>query len=198
MVQFLGVIIRSTVRKALDALIDEGLIVKEVGKGIYLRQSDPAAASQGRDHPLAAQSTHHTELLEARAAVEVGAIGFAVHRITEEELHQVEQSVSEFEQRLASGESVIEADIRFHHILMGATRNDTLLQWMSLVEEALRVVSYQHLSEALHPLMTGVRQNGGIEHRAILEAVRQRDAEKARQRLIKHIKNSPVLSMPDI
>ena len=189
---------RSTVRKALDALIDEGLIVKEVGKGIYLRQSDPAAVSQGRDHLLAAQSTYYTELLEARAAVEVGAIGFAVHRITEEELHQLEQCVSEFEQRVASGESVVETDIRFHRTLVGAARNVMLLQWMSLVEEAQRVVSYQYLSEALQTLTTGIGQDSGSEHRSILEAVRQRDAEKARQRLIEHIKDSPLLPMPDL
>jgi len=182
---------RNVVREGLSALVIEGIIVKNPGSGIFLRSIDIDSLSQVGERVLNEEKARYEGIREARAAVEVGAIGIIVERITEEELQQLEEIELAFERRMQRGESFWNEDMKFHLTLLRAARNELLLQWTPLVEEVMRVWAYQTDDMELAfkaPAPDGEGGRVAAEHRAILNAIRSRDAHRARELLRTHFR----------
>jgi GntR family transcriptional repressor for pyruvate dehydrogenase complex len=180
---------RNVVREGLSILVAEGVIVKKPGKGIFLREMAKASVAHVGREILAQERERYDAIREARAAVELGAIGLIVRRITDQDLEQLAQTVRDLERKAAAGEPFFKEDMQFHLVLLQSARNDFLLQWSPMVEEVMRVWVYpkDSMASAIKPRMS--REDGArvaAEHRAILEAIRQRDVEAARTLLMKH------------
>ncbi len=180
---------RNVVREGLSQLVAQGIITKKAGKGIFLRDLDGMAATREGEEILEQERERYDAIREARAAVEIGAIGLIVSRITDEELRQLEQAVTDLERKLDLGETFVKEDLQFHLILLRAARNEFLLQWSPMVEEVMRVWVYQRdsLASAIRP--ASPREEGArvaAEHRAILEAIRRRDVGEALALLKQH------------
>jgi GntR family transcriptional repressor for pyruvate dehydrogenase complex len=180
---------RNVVREGLSILVAEGMITKRPGKGIFLRDTGNLALAQQGGAILEQEQARYQAIREARAAVEVGAIGLIVSRITENDLEQLEQSVAELERKADLGEMFVSEDMQFHLILLRAARNDFLLQWSPMVEEVMRVWAYEldSLAKAIRP--GSPRSDAArvaTEHRAILAAIRERDVHKAQTLLKQH------------
>ena len=182
---------RNVVREGLSALVIEGIIVKNPGSGIFLRSIDAESLSRVGKRLLEEEHDRYEGIREARAAVEVGAIGLIVERITEEEIEQLEKIEAAFEQRMQRGESFWNEDMKFHVILLRAARNELLIQWTPFVEEVMRVWAYQTDDMELAfkaPAPDGEGGRVAAEHRAILAAIRSRDAHQARELLRRHFR----------
>jgi GntR family transcriptional repressor for pyruvate dehydrogenase complex len=182
---------RNIVREGLSALVAEGIVIKRPGSGAYLREFDRELLGTDGGRVLDEQDARYSAVREARAAVEIGAIGLICNRITDEEIHQLERTVIALERKLDRGEPYFKDDLRFHLILLRAARNELLLQWTPMVEEVMRTWSYH--SDALAAVLRSSAEESearrvASEHRAILGAVRRRDVAKARQLLKEHLK----------
>jgi len=180
---------RNIVREGLSVLVAEGVIVKKPGKGIFLREMAETSVAHVGAEILQQERARYEAIREARAAVEIGAIGLIVARVTKEDLDQLEQAVLKLERKASAGETFFREDMQFHLTLLQSARNEFLLQWSPMVEEVMRVWMYQEasLTSAIKPRMS--REDGArvaAEHRAILEAVRRGDAEASRTLLKKH------------
>jgi len=181
---------RNVVREGLSILVAEGVITKKPGKGIFLGEvSEPAVVQEGEEI-LEQERARYDAVREARAVVEVGAIGLIAARVSEADLEQLEESVVKLEEKAESGETFLREDMQFHLTLLRAARNDFLLQWSPLVEEVMRVWVVQQNSLA-DAFKVGLRREDAArvaaEHRAILEAIRRRDAQEARALLKQHL-----------
>jgi GntR family transcriptional repressor for pyruvate dehydrogenase complex len=180
---------RNVVREGLSILVAEGMITKRPGKGIFLRETANLALAQEGGVILEQEQARYQAIREARAAVEVGAIGLIVSRITDHDLDQLEQAVTALEHKAELGEMFVTEDMQFHLILLRAARNDFLLQWSPMVEEVMRVWAYEmgSLAKAMRP---GSPRSDGArvasEHRAVLAAIRERDVHKAQTLLKQH------------
>jgi GntR family transcriptional regulator, transcriptional repressor for pyruvate dehydrogenase complex len=182
---------RNIVREGLSALVAEGIVIKKPGSGAYLREFDRELLGTDGGRVLDEQEARYNAVREARAAVEMGAIGLICNRITDEEIHQLERTVIALERKLERGEPYFKDDLRFHLILLRAARNELLLQWTPMVEEVMRTWSYHSdaLAAALRSSAEEVEaRRVASEHRAILGAVRRRDVEEARRLLREHLK----------
>lgn len=181
---------RNVVREGLSILVAEGIIEKRPGSGIYLREIDQELLYQDGEQVLEESRVHYDAVREARAAVEIGAIGLIVHRITEEELQELEEATATLERMSERGELFIDQDMKFHLTLLRAAHNDLILQWSPLVEEVMQAWAYQaNLLTQQDPSPSHASDDGkrvAAEHRAILAAVRQKDVEKARCLLTEH------------
>ena len=181
---------RNVVREGLSILVAEGVITKVQGKGIFLRQvSEPALVQEGAEI-LEQERARYEAVREARAVVEVGAIGLIASRISNADLDQLEQSVVQLEKKAESGELFLREDMQFHLTLLRAARNEFLLQWSPMVEEVMRVWAYQQNSLAGAFKVGSQREDAArvaAEHRAILEAIRRRDAPQAQALLKQHL-----------
>jgi DNA-binding FadR family transcriptional regulator len=180
---------RNVVREGLSILVAEGVIVKKPGKGIFVREMAETSLAQMGGEILKQERERYEAIREARAAVEIGAIGLIVSRVTEEDLEQLEQSVFDLEQKALAEETFLREDMQFHLTLLSSARNEFLLQWSPMVEETMRLWMYQEdsLAGAVKPRMS--KKDGArvaAEHRAILEAIRKGDVEASRKLLKAH------------
>lgn len=179
---------RNVVREGLSLLVAEGIIEKRHGSGIYLCEIDRERLYRDGERVLEESRAHYDAVREARAAVEIGAIGLIIHRITQDDLEQLEKATAALERKSERGESFINEDMKFHLTLLRAAHNELILQWSPLVEEVMYAWAYQAdlQKAASSSLAMNEAKRVAAEHRAILEAVQQRDVRAARRLLTEH------------
>jgi GntR family transcriptional repressor for pyruvate dehydrogenase complex len=179
---------RNVLREGLSILVAEGVIVKRARRGIFLREMSQEALAREGARVLEQERARYDTIREARAAVELGAMGLIVSRISEEHLEHLEQTVVALERKVEQGGLFIREDMQFHLILLRAARNEFLLQWSPMVEEVMRAWPYESRSDAAtSQTHKDEAMRVAAEHRAILDAIRRKDVQGAREILKKHL-----------
>ena len=171
------------VREALGILSGQGIIVKEHGRGAFVRSFDRELLRDDEVLPfLSSQSP--SDLYEIRCAIEVGAMCLAAQHATAEDLAELDAIVDEMTPKVERGESLAADEIRFHRCLLRATHNELIWQQDSLLTESLRYKYFKdpdRLSRSRGNPMTME------EHRGIILALRDRDGLKAMQLMHTHV-----------
>lgn len=173
---------RNTVRRALQALEDEGLVVRHVGRGTFKAagSAPPPAAMDFRE----IGGTGPADVLECRLAFEPELAPLVVARASQADLDRMEECLRGAE--AATDVAGFETwDTALHDAIAVATRN----QAMIAVARALARVRLQaEWGQLKARSMTPERKAAlNAEHRAIVEAFRRRDKAEARAMLREHI-----------
>lgn len=159
---------RTPVREAIRKLELEGLVVMVPRKGAYvsgLTLKDVA------------------EVFEIRSSLEGLAAALAAERITEDEIKSLDKILSDITQASEKGdtETVIKKDMEFHQILFSASRNQRLAQIINNLKEQIDRFRIQSFSNP-------VRVKSVLsEHKGIIDAIKQGDAENAEKLAKAHI-----------
>jgi GntR family transcriptional repressor for pyruvate dehydrogenase complex len=170
---------RTVLREALKHLQAQGLVVLSQGKRARVGPADPRATIESLDILLRRSEGSLLHLVEVRRPLEAEIVELAAARATPEALAEAEAAIDE-QERAATLEGQIEADLRFHRALAKATGNPV----------------FALLLDALAGLMRASRQTSlgkygnriPVEHhRAILAAIRRRDPAAARAALLGHL-----------
>lgn len=161
---------RTPIREAIRKLELEGLVVMAPRKGAKV------ASITERDL---------NDVLEVRKGMEVLAISLACKRITGEELEKLESIERSFQSLIESGNltELAEMDVKFHDTIYQATNNQRLVQLLNNLREQM----YRYRMEYLKDI--AVRRTLAEEHKAICEALRGRDENKAQNYVSVHIDN---------
>jgi len=162
---------RTPVREAIRKLELEGLVIMVARRGAYV--SDLSM----RDI---------AETFEIRAALESLAAGLAADRITPEELEQLERTLVSIGECIESSDiqEIVTLDEEFHSILFAASRNQRLSQIVSNLRE--QITRFRRTSLSTPGRFKGVFQ----EHKAIVEAISERNAPLAQALAKEHIENA--------
>jgi GntR family transcriptional regulator, transcriptional repressor for pyruvate dehydrogenase complex len=174
---------RNIVREALSALVAQGIVVKQAGRGNFVGDYDQKQLMTSVPLVLGERSQSLITFQEARAALEVGAVGLIVQRITPEEINHLQALIDLQEQRYRDRKSAIKEDIDFHLTLLKVTHNHVIEEMSPLVIEVFRRTLIEEPSS--------LRANPERiihEHTAILNAIRKRDVEATRIALITHLR----------
>lgn len=161
---------RTPVREAIRKLELEGLLEMVPRKGAYV--ADVSIKDV-------------LNVLEVRASLEGLAASLAAERITEEEIEKLKQSAKEFEEmnRLNDRDGMVEKDTEFHSILLNASGNNKLLSIVADLSDYVqrfRVIYFTEYSDSKDIVE---------EHRKLLDAISERDGEKASQAAKDHIES---------
>ncbi|MFT4212857.1 MAG: FadR/GntR family transcriptional regulator [Microbacterium sp.] len=177
---------RATVREALRSLADEGLVRKSPGArgGTFVQAlsatelSDRLRAAVDAVMRLGVVSLE--EMIEVRELLELPSAEMAATRHSDDEITQMEESIA-----AAANPSLdpMAADVMHtaFHILLAKSTGNAL---MGSVVEALHGVELE--IEGVEFPSDYVRATEH-QHREILDAVRDRDATRARQAMIDHL-----------
>lgn len=163
---------RTPVREAIRKLELEGFVVMIPRKGAY----------------VAGISLHDiTDVFEVRAALESLAAGLAAERITEEELEELDRRLVQIAE-VSNGKSdldvVVERDTNFHDVIYKASRNKTLMQILSRLQDQIQRFRTTSLAQ---PGRTKIAVK---EHRQIVDAIANRDVELAQTLAREHIESA--------
>lgn len=161
---------RTPIREAIRKLELEGLVVMAPRKGAKV------ASITERDL---------NDVLEVRKGMEVLAISLACKRITGEELEKLEIIERDFQKLIESGNltELAEMDVKFHDTIYQATNNQRLVQLLNNLREQM----YRYRMEYLKDI--AVRRTLAEEHKAICQALRERNQQQAEKYVSIHIDN---------
>lgn len=174
---------RTTVRKALLELRQQGLIEQTVGSGTYV--SGHALTRLGQ--PATRDASRHTspaELMEARLALEPAIIDMAIRKANAADLQRMEACCREAE-RAASLAAFEHWDAELHQAIADAAHNRFVVDVFQLVKIVRAQGDWGQLKKQS---MTPERRLAyQAEHREIVSALRERDAARARAALQEHL-----------
>jgi DNA-binding GntR family transcriptional regulator len=162
---------RTPVREALRQLELEGLVYIIPNKGAYVTGISP-------------KDIH--DIYMVRSYLEGLCARWACEHITEAKIEELDEIVylSEFHAKKEHIEQLLELDNKFHEIIYEASQSKILVHVLSDFHhyvERVRKVSLSSKSRAI---------KCNVEHTALLEAIKQRDCDRAESLAHEHMMNS--------
>ncbi|HEY73422.1 MAG: hypothetical protein B6I34_02480 [Anaerolineaceae bacterium 4572_32.1] len=174
---------RPSLREALQTLATRNIVEIRHGAGVYVTSLEPKLLLEPLDFFLALNEANFEHLFEARKVLEGELAALAAQRITKDELAHLQECVRRTEQSLDDAKAYAQADLDLHNSIMAAARNPMLERMMMGVSD-LTWASRQHTVN-----LPGVRLHSPKDHRAIVDALSERNPEKSRQMMLKHLGN---------
>jgi DNA-binding FadR family transcriptional regulator len=169
---------RTTVRNALDALEEQGRVVRQVGRGTYLA---PGIGDQviGRFDMCSP-----AEIMAARMSLEPQFLPLAVSSATGEDIAEMRRHLHAGDQATDSA-SFEQADMQLHHAFALATHNSVMV----MVSQLLIDARYQPVWGGLKRRSFNQTNHHAYcgEHRAIVDALAERDTDTAQQAMRAHL-----------
>jgi DNA-binding GntR family transcriptional regulator len=109
-----------------------------------------------------------------------------IERATDEQLGALDEPLSNLESAADNNDvpAFLLADREFHLTLLEMAGNQRLVEIIAGLRDQTRIVGLHSLAEA------GALQASASEHRPILEALRARDAARAKQVMIAHLEHT--------
>lgn len=174
---------RNIIREALTTLVAEGIIVKQSGKGTFVREFDREKVASTLSTVIGQQGVSAKELDEFRIALEIGALELAVRRITDEKLDKLSRILERYERKQREGRSVAKEDIDFHLGLLEATENEGFLELAPLITAGFR----ERVIERPAAISRSEPGRNRVEnHWAVLQALKRRDVKAAQEAMRDH------------
>jgi len=165
------------VREALKALETAGWVHSQPRRGTYVR-------------PLSRDELRQT--FEMRRLLEPYSARLAAERRTDSQLQQLKELLAQSAKALKEADVVTVTDVnsRFHSVMADAACNAMLSESIAKLELQLRryfiAVDWQRRRESM------------AQHKAIFEAIRDRDVESAEQLTLDHINHTESLAAQSI
>ncbi len=134
------------------------------------------------------ETTRPLELIDARFAVEPHMIRLAVLHATEFDLAKAEAHLAVMEGCGGSAEIFAEADERFHMALAHCSQNALIVWMMKKMHEVRSHAQWARMRTIT--LESGIIAKYNAQHRAIVDAIRARDAESAARLMKEHLETA--------
>jgi DNA-binding GntR family transcriptional regulator len=159
------------VREALLDLTSSGLVEPVRNRGFRILTADDADLD---------------EISQLRMMLEVPAVRRVVERASDEEIEALRPTVEAIEAAAAAGDvaAFLTADRAFHLGLLELTGNRRLLRLVAQLRDQTRLTGLSALAGA------GALEASTREHGAVLDAVRERDADRAERLMRRHIEHT--------
>jgi DNA-binding FadR family transcriptional regulator len=172
---------RSVVRDAVRTLVARGLVRVGPGQGIVVTDPGDEAFAEALLLLFARSGLTMREVTEARAAIEVHLAPLAVERGTEDDWGTMETHLTAFAEAVerADGRAAHREHLAFHLALLHAIHLPALEIFLHPMQEIIMVSSVPPTTD--DPKLWDVPA-----HPPILEALRARDADRARVALEEH------------
>lgn len=179
---------RTSLREAFKTLAAVGLVEIIHGKGVYIRQ-------QSKDSELAlltslilpCDSRAITDIFHIRMVIESLAVEWAVQRCHKTDVEKLSVEVREIQKAANDLKFSLlkfyEHDYRFHILLAEATHSPLLTSIMRNVMRYCAECRRKTLKKEYRPY------SSIDEHYDIVESIKNRDLQMARQAIFKHITN---------
>ena len=164
---------RTPIREAIRKLELEGLVLMIPRKGAEVAKISEKSLR---------------DVLEVRRSLEELAIELACQRMLPDAVEELEQRQEEFKHAVLNGNpmEIAETDEAYHDVIYKGTCNDRLIQMINNLREQMYRYRLEYIQDE------DKRQILLLEHDHILEAVRRRKVEEAKEAMREHIDNQEI------
>ena len=178
---------RATVREALRSLAMMNVIELRHGSGTYVTSLEPQLLVENFDLVFSLNDNSFLELIEARQVIEPGATALAAKRITDERIAALEGViVRSWECLKLHPEDFPQLDIEFHAKTAEFSGNVLLMRIMQAIT-TMSIASSQRTAVDKGAVSPARVERAIRMHEGILAALKARDAELARKRMLEHL-----------
>lgn len=171
---------RPTIREAMIALEIAGVVEIRSGSGVYILERSGATSPTATD-----QGPGPFEILEARRLIEGEACALAAERINEQQLEELSELLQAIEKENEQDNTTEQADEQFHRCIAEAAGNSAIsatISWLWDLRNQSEISTRFHnrlRAEGVKPIVA--------DHQGILQALRDHDADAARQAMNNHL-----------
>lgn len=175
---------RPVIREALKLLQERGLITLKNGSGAYVTRPENDTVMNAINRIMQVDRIKSDDLTQMREILELSSVDRAVKCITDEQLREMDEILSKFEDKSLPLKERVKLDEQFHIAIAQATGNELLSMFVGVLTSLLR----DYMGK-------GILIEGGIEdaikrHREIYQALLNRDAKAVHQAMVEHLKVS--------
>lgn len=182
---------RSTLRTVLDHLEAEGKIWRRIGSGTYAGNMPP---KELRGLLAISEATSPIELMELRLMIEPEIARLAALRATRSEIdylwHCVKKSFA-----ATDSQSYELWDAALHNAVASATHNQLVISTFKSINELRQMTMWGQIRDRI--VADGAQRYWCEQHQAFVEAIADRDGERASHLARKHVEDvSSKISAP--
>ena len=169
---------RTSIRDAIKILTGRGLLTVKHGVGIFVADPNQSLSDSWTTD---VNNANVRDLFELRKMLETEASYYAATRASQEDLYRISQIVEEALANESDIESLSLFDARFHVAVAEASKNLLLVKVMWSLLETLKEGRQNSLQIPGRAAMS-IR-----EHEEILQAIADKDADRARTAMLNHL-----------
>lgn len=175
---------RPSIRSGLKTLEGMGVLQIRQGAGTFITGGPPALDAEPLTFLAALHGFSRQQMFEARIALEVSVVAFAAERATPDQLIAISDETTAMFASLDDPDASLVHDIRFHRAIAAAANNPVLASLVEMVSSIFYKARQQTIRFA-----TDIRV-AADEHRAIYQAIRAHDVERARKAMTDHLRRA--------
>jgi GntR family transcriptional repressor for pyruvate dehydrogenase complex len=175
---------RAHIRTAIKKLEYYGILKTIPQSGTFVAGLDTSALEGLIQDALQVESYDLYSLAESRLILETNIIRLSCRRRTGEDLVKIEHYVNRYEEKIATGVPAIEEDLSFHRQIAEASKNQVLKSMMLIITPDL-MTNYRKF---WHVEPSPKRSIAAMEHRLLLEHIRNQDEDAAAAMIAQHLR----------
>ncbi len=172
---------RFSLREALRVAEAQGLIMIQQGKRPAVASPSASPVTHMMSLALKRSRENLFDLVTARSGLECKIVRVAAEKITEQELHSLEENVKLMEIPGRKLDYYVDKDAEFHAIILKSTKSMVFEIMLSSVTQLL-------MESRKATIASGGPERANRMHRAIYEALAIHDPDLAEERMKQHMK----------
>ena len=176
---------RPSVREALNILGAAGLLESYQGGGTLVKSLVETSSGNPLSDLIKTKMERALDVIEVRKGLEAWTAYYAAKRALPEDIRRLEEIVASMERNLELAKPSQDLDANFHIVMAKSTHNIVWLHLMQSIFEAMKEFQ-QSVWHAVY-LTSEDHQVLYQQHRKIFEAIREGEAEKARDAMLEHL-----------
>ena len=176
---------RPSVREALNILASAGLVMSYQGGGTVVQSLVDHGNGNALSELIRDEQERALEVIEVRKCMESWTAYFAAERALPEDIRRMDEIIAAMQANIDGLKPSEDLDANLHIVIARATHNIVWLHLMQSIFDAMKefqrgVWRAVYLTEEDHRTLF-------VHHAAIVTAIRSRDAEAAREAMMRHL-----------
>ncbi len=181
---------RTTIREALRSMAVMGILDGRVGEGTFVSPDSRKYLEKVLQWGLLIDRKSVNDLVETRLMLESQTAYAAAARATAANLREIEEALEGMQRSFDRPKEYLEHDLRFHLAIARATQNKILFNLLTMTRGYLQTWISESLSKPSTRKVRARAESSVREHQKILQALRKRKPDEARQAMAEHILSS--------
>ncbi|HYE10202.1 MAG TPA: FadR/GntR family transcriptional regulator [Patescibacteria group bacterium] len=174
---------RISVREAIEKMVALNVLTKKQGEGTFVNELSASIYLNGLIPMILLEKDNLIDILEFRRVIEVDSARLCAERCDEEDIELLEECYAEMYLNKDASENFAYSDYNFHMAIARGSGNSLIIKVNSILTDLWKF-HQREINKYLGP-------KGGLhEHRKILDAIKDHDAELAALFMKRHIERT--------